>query len=111
MITNSRSPFESPSQCLISWRQVVRRVRNVLIVGAVLGLLIDRVGEPLLRWEYRYRGSRAHPQILNATYVGLRGRVESDGLDGAGDCPLVLFVRPDPPLWRRVTDPFWPRTP
>jgi hypothetical protein len=99
-----RSPFESPSQKLLGTRQIVRFLRNGLIVAAVTVLLIDQVGEPMLRWEYRYRGSSSNPHIINATYLGVRGRIESGALDHVGDCPLVLFAKPNPPLWRQASD-------
>lgn len=103
MFTKHRSPFESPSRQLVSRRKVVWCVRNVLIVGAVLVVLVEQVGEPLLRWEYRYRGQSSNPTIFSATYIGVRGRVESADLN-AGDCPVVLFVQPNPPLWRQASD-------
>lgn len=98
-----RSPFESPSQKLISLRAIRRAMRNWLIVAAAVALLIDLVGEPLLRWEYRYRGRRSDPYILDATYVGVSGRLEASAGEYAEGCPLVLFVKPSPPLWRRAT--------
>lgn len=105
-----RTTFESPSQSLLSRRQLVRLARNGLIVAAVLAAFVELVGEPLLRWEYRYRGSSSHPHILSATYVGLgRGRVESGALRNAGDCPVVLFAKPERPLWRQAAG--WLTTP
>lgn len=100
---NRRSPFESPSQKLISTRTIRRIVRNWLIVITAVLLLIDLAGEPLLRWEYRYRGRRSDPYIFDATYVGFSGRLEASAGEYADGCPLVLFVKPSPPLWRRAT--------
>lgn len=99
------SPFESPSEHLFSLRRIVRYVRNILIVGIAVCLLVDCFGEPLLRWEYRYRGSYANRQVLSATYVGvLRGQIESEALRDPKGCPLVLFVQPEPPLWQLTLD-------
>lgn len=88
---------------MICSRQAARFVRNCLLIGAVLVLLIDQVGEPLLRWEYRYRGSSSNRQILDATYYGFSGRYESGVLDTPDGYPVVLFSRLEPPLWQRVT--------
>ncbi|TWT43474.1 hypothetical protein [Botrimarina hoheduenensis] len=104
MNSECRSPFESPSRYLISWRQIVRLVRNALIVGAVVVLLIDQVGEPLLRWEYRYRRGDPDRRPLAATYYGLSGRYESCQQCYSDGLPVVLFAQPEPPLWRRAAD-------
>jgi hypothetical protein len=101
-----RSPFESPSQMLVGARAIRRGARNWLIVTATIVLWIDLVGEPLLRWEYRYLGDHSAPSILDATYVGVSGRLEASAGEYADGCPLVLFVKPSPPLWRRASDCF-----
>lgn len=103
MYTKRRSPFESPSRHLVGRRKAVRCVRNVLIVGAVLVALVDQVGEPLLRWEYRYRRGDPNRTPVSATYIGLSGRYASCQLCRASGHPVVLFSRPNPSLWQQGT--------
>lgn len=104
MSRKRHSPFESPSEHLVSRRQATRLVRNFLLLAGLWVLLLDQVGEPLLRWEYSYRRGDPNKSPLNATYYGLSGRYESGELGYTGGYPVVFFSRPDPPLWQRACD-------
>jgi len=92
--------FERP----YGWRRLRRLIRNVLFLVVVPMVVVDDVGEPLVRWNYRYEGNRQQVVYLDATYIGLSGsrKVYADQF-GKG-CPLVLFIKPETPLWRRMAD-------
>ncbi len=100
----SRSPYGSPVGTTLGWRRLVRTTRNLLVVAVVGAAFIDYVGEPLLRWEYRYHDRATGAKVLDATYVGVSGRRFVRAGETDGDCPVILFAKPAPPLWRRATD-------
>lgn len=102
------APFESPSKRLLCPRAARRLARNLLLVIGIAWFAIDMLGEPLLRWEYRYRGHHASPQVIDATYIGMSGWRHVHANELGVRCPLVLFVCPDPPLWCRAMA--WPTT-
>lgn len=98
LFSKRRSPFEKP----LGVRKVRRLLRNWLLLFGVIIAFVDVIGEPLLRWEYQYRGTYEQKTILNATYYGIGGRLESStGQHGEG-CPLIVFVRPETPLWKQL---------
>jgi len=106
--TKRRSPFESPAGALLGRRRTIRTVRNLLLVVAACTICFHWAGEPLLRWEYRYRGRHSDPVMIDATYVGFSGRREIRADDYAEGCPLILFVKPEPSLSHKLLRALWP---
>lgn len=92
------TPFDRPGGPRAALRHGVR----LLVVMVTVVVLVDMLGEPLLRWEYRYRGPHSDPTILSGTYYGFSGRHEVWAGEHAHGCPLILWRRPEPPLHRRL---------
>lgn len=61
----------------------------------VIAFFLSSAG-PHIRWEYTYRDVYGHRAYLSCTYVGSRGFITPDYIEG---CPVLVWL--DAREWRR----------